>query len=289
VLRHVAQGDLRMTTLASGPASCVDLERYPVGALDSAVGQEFLVAQRHALAQRGVAILPGFVKADAVAAMAAEGIALRDQGHLQDVWGTPYLEVPDHSLPEDHPRRYLGRSLTHVIAYDLLPEDSLLRALYEWDPLMNFVGEILERRPLYRMTDPLGALNVAVMPDGHTQTWHYDNAEFVVSLALQASTAGGAFECASFIRNADDENYTEVARVLAEQAPHRVEVLPMVPGTLMIFCGRRSLHRVSPVLGPVPRVVALLAYDTRPESDTNELFKLMRYGRTEARVGVRSA
>mgnify|MGYP000417152793 CR=1 FL=1 len=268
-----------MPGFSADPAAWIDLARYPITNLAAAASQRMLAEQRRSLAACGVAILPGFVRADAVAAMASEGVALRERGHLQDVYGTAYLEVPDLSWPEDHPRRTLGRSLTHVIAYDLIPADSLLRALFHWEPLRELVAEILEKRPLFRMTDPLGALNVAVMPEGHTQTWHYDNAEFVVSLALQASESGGAFECAPFIRWADDENYLAVARVLAGEAPELVQVLPMVPGTLMIFAGRRSIHRVSPVVGPVPRVVALLAYDTRPESDTSDLFKLMRYGR----------
>jgi hypothetical protein len=47
----------------------------------------------------------------------------------------------------------------------------------------------------------------------------------------------------------------------------------------MLFEGRRSLHRVSPVRGPRPRHVALLAYDTRPGTDSSLLLKRVRYGR----------
>lgn len=47
-----------------------------------------------------------------------------------------------------------------------------------------------------------------------------------------------------------------------------------------IFAGRNSIHRVSPVIGDVPRIVALLAYDTRAESDASDVFKLLRYRRT---------
>jgi hypothetical protein len=103
----------------------------------------------------------------------------------------------------------------------------------------------------------------------------------VVSLAIQASRAGGLFECATRIRSDADENYAAVARVLAGEAPGQVEVFAMVPGTLMIFQGRHSLHRVSPVEGEVPRYVALLAYDTRPGTDSSALLKMVRYGRTE--------
>lgn len=264
------------------PSTLLDLDRYPIADLDSPHLRTIIADARQSLSAQGVAILPGFAKPDACAAAAAEGLSLRSRAHLEDVWGTPYLEVPSDAFPESHPRRSLFQSLTWVIAYDLIPASSSVRRLYEWDPLMHFIAAVLDRQPLYRMTDPLGALNVTVMEEGHVQGWHYDNAQFVVSLALQASTEGGLFECAPFIRSATEENYADVARVLAGDAPDLLQVMPMVPGTLMIFEGRYSIHRVSPVVGATPRVVALFAYDTRPESDTSELFKLLRYGRSEA-------
>lgn len=264
------------------PSSLLDLDRYPIADIDSERLQAIIADARQSLSAQGVAILPGFVKPDVCAAMAADGLALRNRGHLEDVWGTPYLEVPNDAFPDSHPRRSLFQSLTWVIAYDLIPATAPVRRLYEWDPLMQFIAAVLDRQPLYRMTDPLGALNVTVMEEGHVQGWHYDNAQFVVSLALQASTEGGLFECAPFIRSATEENYADVARVLAGDAPDLLQIMPMVPGTLMIFEGRYSIHRVSPVVGQTPRVVALFAYDTRPESDTSDLFKLLRYGRSEA-------
>ena len=114
------------------------------------------------------------------------------------------------------------------------------------------------------------------------QGWHYDSTDFVVSLAIQSSQSGGEFECASRIRSDEDENYDTVARVLSGRATVDIEMMPMTPGTLMIFEGRHSLHRVSPVEGEVPRYVALLAYDTKPGTDSSDLLKMVRYGRTEA-------
>ncbi len=54
---------------------------------------------------------------------------------------------------------------------------------------------------------------------------------------------------------------------------------PMTPGTLLVFAGRNSLHRVTPIGGDRRRDVALLAYDTRPDTDSSDLLKLIRYGR----------
>jgi len=50
----------------------------------------------------------------------------------------------------------------------------------------------------------------------------------------------------------------------------------------MVFEGRKSLYRVSPIAGPRPRYVALLAYDTKPGTDSSELLKRVRYGRLPA-------
>ena len=60
-----------------------------------------------------------------------------------------------------------------------------------------------------------------------------------------------------------------------------VVTLPMVPGTLLVFEGRYSLHRVSPVGSGLVRHVGLLAYDTEPGTVGSELLRENRYGRTE--------
>ena len=272
---------LRTRADIDSPADLVDLARYPVTDPGSPARADAIAALRRSLAEKGVAILDGFLRPEAVAALARETAEVTPKAFKEDVSvGTPYLELPDESFPEGHPRRTNIHSATSVIAYDLIPADSLVRALYEWDPLMDFVGEVLERRPLYRFADPLGALNLAVMTEGDVQGWHYDSTDFVVSLAIQASRGGGLFECVPRIRSAEDEHYDEVARVLAG-GRERIEVFPMNPGTLMIFEGRYSIHRVSPVEGDVPRYVALLAYDTKPGTDSSDLLKVVRYGRTQ--------
>jgi len=92
---------------------------------------------------------------------------------------------------------------------------------------------------------------------------------------------GGDFEVVPRVRQADDERYDDVAAVLDGDRT-RVEVLPMTPGTLLVFEGRHSLHRVSPVQGSRLRHVGLLAYDTSPGTVGSELLRTDRYGRNEA-------
>ena len=147
------------------------------------------------------------------------------------------------------------------------------------NPLMYFIAALLGRSPLYRYADPFGALNLAVMNDGDELHWHFDQTDFVVSIAIQSSDEGGDFENAKLIRSAHDEHYDDVAAVLAGQAPDRVRTEPMTPGTLMVFEGRDSMHRVTPIKGDRPRYVALLAYDTKSDTDSSNRLKMVRYGR----------
>lgn len=262
------------------PASLIELERYPVDAPDSERATTVIEAARTDLGRQGVAVLPGFLRPAALAAMVAEADRLAVGRHHQDLMGSPYLEVPDAHWPAEHPRRAEGRSALTAIPYDAFPEDSPLRALYEWDPLREFVRRALRREVLHRYADPLGALNVAAMHDGDELAWHFDQTDFVVSIALQRPAAGGEFECAPFTRTAEDERYEVVARCLAGDPAAPTTVLEFEPGTLMLFEGRCSLHRVTPIGGPIPRHVALLGYDTRPDVRSSELLQLIRYGRT---------
>ena len=261
------------------PASLVDLARFPLLALDSARGREVVRAGRDELARLGMAVLPGFLRADALSGLLAECEALAPRGHFSEIHGTPYIEAPDPSLPASHPRRTLQRTALTAVAYDLFPRDSALRALYEWEPLMEFVRVLLGKEKLFRYADPFGALNLASMRAGDELHWHYDQTDFVVSIAIQASESGGEFECVPKIRSEKDESYERVAQVLAGAPGAGVSTIPMTPGTFMLFEGRNSIHRVAPIRGARPRYVALLAYDTKPGTDSSPLLKRVRYGR----------
>ena len=160
----------------------------------------------------------------------------------------PISKSPIRSGPPIIRARLGRRYSVGVVAYDQFPATSPVRRLYEWRPVIDFVSAVLERAPLYQYADPMGALNLAVMGDGDELQWHYDQTDFVVSLALRDADVGGDFEVAPKLRSASDENYAGVSRVLAGDSDE-VTRLPMTPGTLLIFAGRHSLHRVSPISG----------------------------------------
>ena len=259
-------------------AELVDLARYPITARAESTGRRLVERCRAQLAESGACELPGFLTTAAVESLASEAAALAPLAHRSRVEGTCYLDFPDESFPEGHPRRVLGPNATGAVPYDEFPSDSGIRTLYEWGPLRDFVAAALDKARLYPYADPLGALNLAVMEAGDELAWHFDQTDFVVSLALVPAKQGGDFEYVPRIREPENEHYERVARVLhGDETP--VRRLPMTPGTLLLFEGRYSLHRVTPIEEDRARLVALLAYDTKPGTTSSELLRLVRYGR----------
>jgi len=223
----------------------------------------------------GVCVLPHFITSSAVQLMVDECDTLAPLAHRSAPKRNPYLT---QASGDGTATTVLYDSL-EVLAYDHFPSTSVLRQLYESDELLEFIRSCLGVAKLYRYADPFGALNVSIMRDGDVLDWHFDMTDFVVSIALQSSSSGGDFENASRIRDAGEHAIAE----LLEGDRTRVRVEPMTAGTLMLFNGRRSMHRVSPIVGEVPRYVALLAYDTKPGTDSTDELKLSRYGRLPAR------
>lgn len=269
-----------MAVSVGGPETMVDLGRYPLLDLGGRSATAVVTTARAALATTGAAELDGFIGPAAIGALVVDAEAMAARAHHSEGLGTAYLDMPDMDMPEHHPRRWFSRYAVKAVAYDLIPKMSPLRQLYEWDPLLRFIEAIVDRGPIYRYQDPFGALNLAVMADGDELQWHFDQADFVVSLAIQDAVDGGNFEVAPLIRSSSDEGYDDVAAVLGGDRSAVVR-FPMTPGTLLIFAGRDSLHRVSPIWGDRLRHVGLLAYDTKPGTVGTDLLRMSRYGRTE--------
>jgi hypothetical protein len=258
----------------------IDLSRYPLDRPASNAYRTAVEWGREQLVSTGAAELDGFLSTEGVAALVADAEELATRAHRSSGIGTPYLEIPDASFGNDHPRQTWGEYSLGAVALDLMPNASSLRRLYEWPLVTDFIAAILDRGPIYPYADPFGALNLAVMEDGDQLQWHFDQTDFVVSLAIQSATAGGDFEVVPRVRSSTDERYEAVGSVLAGDHSS-VVALPMTPGTLLVFEGRYSLHRVAPIRGRTARHVGLLAYDTKPGTMGSALLRQVRYGRTE--------
>ncbi len=176
---------------------------------------------------------------------------------------TLYSWMDNSGFPEDHPRSTLLTRRCGAITTDQFDEDSLCLKLYQFDEITDFIRNLLNWDSLYRTADPNISIRLNVMGEGDIFDWHFDSNDGAVSLLLQSADDGGVFEYAPMIRSEREENYEDVSSILnGEIAPRQARSLP---GTFMLFMGRRSLHRVSPVGHTTTRRHSLLlSYDRKP-------------------------
>jgi hypothetical protein len=274
----IALSSLTAAKAGPDPRDLIDLARYPIDRLTSAVGQQFVAECRRRFDSDGALALSGFVRTDAVAGMRDEALTLAPLAHPGEKRHNVYLIDPDPQFPDEHPRNRSQRTQISTVADDLIPRDSRLRALYDWPPLRSFLAAVLDRPALHPYADPLASLNVTIGRPREQLGWHFDNADFATTLMLQDAELGGQFEYCPAVRTPTDQGYAAVDRIL-DGLYDDVRRLPMAPGTLVLFRGRYALHRVTPIEGGRPRLMAVLSYDTKPGVMLSEATRRTFYGR----------
>ena len=268
----------------------INLEHYPVDRLESTEGQAFLDNVREALQEDGSCTLPDFVAPDVLQDMADQVKTVTHLAYPGPTEVSPYFfnyrlgEGQD--LPTDHPVKRKGRRRLAQVAADLIPEEFLLSRLYHSREMLDFLGSVLGV-PVYRNLDPYQSLNVSVMDEGGCQQWHFDGGNMVTTLLLQEPEDGGVFEYAPAIRSDDDENFAAVEAVLDGRSD-RVRQNRLRAGTLSLFRGHYSLHRVTPVIGKTRRLQAILGYSTQADYYGKLESSVLHYGPRVAEIEARS-
>jgi hypothetical protein len=266
------------------PYQLVDLDRYPLNNLDSEAGTQLVADTRASLESIGSCSLPGFVRASVISDMAAEASSLEQLAYPGPTEVTPYffnynlgegVEVPD-----DHPLKRKGKRNLAQVATDLIPKQHLLSRLYYSRILPDFLARVLEQ-PVYRNQDRYQSLNISMMNAGGCQQWHFDSGPMVTTLLLQEPEAGGVFEYVPALRSDENENFEQVQRVLDGDSQGNKQIEPKA-GTLNLFRGHYSMHRVTEVEGKRTRIQAILGFSTDPNLVGNLDSSILHYGQRVA-------
>ena len=264
---------------ADGVGDIVNFARYPIADLEKSEARKFIERCQASLSTSSACLLPEFVRPECIVAMAREAESVASQAHQQHNQFSPYIGddcPPD--LPADHPRRHLEQTDQAAVAWDEIPPQSAIHRLYMWDGLTDFLRSVLNKDALFRSADPLAACNLAFIGEGGQLGWHFDSSEFSITLQVQAPESGGEFQYVPNIREVGRENYDSVAGVLRGDYSKVIRVA-CVPGSLSIFRGRRSIHRVTPVAGQRARITAVLTYAETAGFLVSDYSKKTFYGR----------
>ena len=258
----------------------IDLDRYPLDRLDSYAGQKLIAEIQNALESDGSCALPGFVHESVIAEMAAEADSLSQLAYSGPAEVTPYFFNyrlgEGVEFPDDHPLKRNGKRNLAQVATDLIPENHMISRLYYASVLPEFLTTVLDQ-PVYRNQDKYQSLNISMMNAGGCQQWHFDSGPMVTTLLLQEPEAGGVFEYVPNLRSDDDENFEQVQQVLDGETS-KIRRIELKAGTLSLFRGHYSMHRVTEVEGDRKRLQAILGFSAIPDLVGSLDSSILHYG-----------
>jgi len=241
----------------------LDLDRYPLDREGSPEWRRLVDTSVAALEADGMFNLEGFLR---------PGVAEKAVGEIQPVMAARshvhkrmhniYFKPDLPELAPDHPALRKVETISHTVCADQIPGTTVL-AVYEYEPLLRFLAAAMGKTKLHVMQDPLARTNVMAYRAGEALNWHFDRSEFTTTLLLQAPERGGDFEYRTDLRSDDNPNYDGVAKLLEGRDPE-AKILRLKPGTLNVFRGKNTAHRVTTVQGERERMIAVFSYYEKP-------------------------
>lgn len=256
----------------------LDLDRYPLDKPGSPQWQALVDQCRADLRDHGMYNLEDLVKPAALERAMAEIQPVMDTlSFVHKRSHNIYFRKEVPGLDPKHPALRLVDTVNHTVCGDQIPQ-SVPVWIYEWPNFIVFLAASMSKEALFTMRDPLARVNVMSYGEGEALNWHFDRSEYTTTLLLQSPSGGGDFEYRSNLRTDSDPNYDGVARVL-EGKDTEVKLLKLAAGTLNVFAGKNTLHRVTPCKGPRKRYITVFSYYERPGVMFSKEEQIGFYGR----------
>jgi hypothetical protein len=282
---RVNQGGSIMNIQADDLTSIVDLQRYPIHALESAQGQQFLADCQAHMATHGWLNLDGFVREGAISTLSDEVNGLLPHAEKVSIRRNIYgAEAEDAESKSNLARHELTYHALYL-ADDQIPDSAQVKQLYCSDTVTDFVRRVQCKETLYQYGDEFQALNIIALPPGNGHAWHYDHNECAVTLLLQAAEQGGEF---FFIPNSRDRNgnneRTEIIEQFLAGDMSCAKTIGRSTGAFTLFRGEFAVHGVTEVEGTKLRISAVLTYDEKQGRIASDEINIRIYGPRVERI-----
>lgn len=258
--------------------SLIDLHSYPIHEPESE-GYAALIARcRDELNNFGMFNLSGFLRPEACAEAVREiAPIMAEHAFTHRRMHNIYFLDEVSGVEPEHPALRKVETINHTVCADQLG-NNIVVMVYEYAPLTCFLADILSKPMLFLMDDPLARVNVMAYREGEALNWHFDRSEFTITLLLQAPSGGGEFQYRPALRSEQEPNYDGVARLMAGK-DSEIQTLFSEPGTLTVFRGKNTAHRVTPVEGSKERMIAVYSYYEFPGKVFTTAERIGFYGR----------
>ena len=237
----------------------LDLDKYPLNLPDSNKYQNLVERCQTDLEKQGMFNLDEFVRPECLQrAISDLEPKMESESFTHKRLHNIYFKKEVEGLPKDHPALTEVQTINRTLCADQLIGNPVLK-IYEWQPLIDFLGLVMGKAQLYTMEDPLARVNVMAYREGEALNWHFDRSEFTTTLLLQSPKAGGEFEYRTNLRSETDPNYEGIKSLLLGSDPLKRSINP-APGTLNVFRGINTPHRVTKIVGDRQRLIGVYSY-----------------------------
>ena len=269
------------------------------------LAKEQIQAARKQYQSTGAVTFPEFVSPSALASMLKDCAAAEDEAFATDDKHTPHqLPLDPNFQPPNSVRNLQMRTRVASIAYDELPKESELVELYRHPTLLALVSAITGSEQIYLSEDSLGACSVNVFRPSYAHSFHFDESEFSTTIMIREANVEGSglFQYTPPLRETSDDlaleavgqtirtycleekeykdlTFPEGVDKAARECPP-LHTLEFRPGTLSIFSGSKSLHRVTAIRGSVSRLTAVLTFSKMPGFRNSKAVQEMFWGRS---------
>lgn len=177
----------------------LNVQSYPLSNPNTTQYKDLVQRLRAELQDNGIALLPNFMTKTGIETTLRSLQDKKFEPYRKQVTHNVYLEDQDRKNEEEfpdenHPKRLHVRTCKTCYTNDQIDSKSPISILSYADEMTEFIRDVHGKEKLYRTADPLGALNIQMYKEGDEAGWHFDRAEFAVTLLLQSAESGGKFE-----------------------------------------------------------------------------------------------
>jgi hypothetical protein len=255
----------------------INTNKYP-DLLDS----QFISKCRGNYFKNGFCHLPNFLNQEMIQKLqkeSKESLLIEQNTFRSTETYSPYL-VSKNKLPETF-QNIQEKSTKVVVPADKIPESSDISKLYFSSLLKQFINEIVTEnspKPLYHSKDHLGCFYFNFFFHGDSLGYHFDNSEFFVNILIQKSDYGGNLEYFLNSRSEENQNFENTLKILNGEIKD-AKTMNLEEGDLLVFRGRYSLHRVTPVVGLKPRINVIMTFEREEDKKLTDYTRLKFFGR----------
>jgi hypothetical protein len=293
----------------------MNFAKYPwLKELSSEVAQLELLHYRNIYETTGAVTLPDFITKKALQLCLNQVTSREENAYTTDDLHTAYLVNPDlGKFPYNSVYNHKMRTRVASLAYDELGRHSVLRFLYQ-DPILLQLVSFIVQKELYLSVDPLGCCSINVFRPGYYHAFHFDESPFSTTLMIQEADDlnSGLFQYTDLLRDlrycSKKENLalSNVASAIntyeddstifqtkfhelqgqSNVKPPPLHTLDFHPGTLSIFAGSQSLHRVTTIKGTKSRLVAIFTFSTISNFRNSAAVQKLFWGRSSEDINT---